>query len=131
MTDAILVLNAGSSSLKVTEFTIGADGAPAAALNLTFEELTGDARFRATDPTGRVIEEHRWAEGEAPGHGAALDFLTDWLRELVSLTPSVGTLTSDQRRPSACGTRASSPSGSSAVDGGAGHAPNGGRAQDA
>ena len=81
MTDAILVLNAGSSSLKVTEFTIGADGAPAAALNLTFEELTGDARFRATDPTGRVVDERRWGEGEAPGHGGALDFLMDWLRD--------------------------------------------------
>ncbi len=80
MTDAILVLHAGSSSLKVTEFTIGADGAPAAALNLAFEELTGDARFRATDPTGHIVDEHRWAEGEAPGHGGALDFLTDWLR---------------------------------------------------
>ncbi|MFW5680139.1 MAG: acetate/propionate family kinase [Pseudomonadota bacterium] len=80
MTDAILVLNAGSSSLKVTEFAIGDAGAPAATLHVTFEELTGDARFRATDPAGHIVDEHRWAEGEAPGHAGALDFLTDWLR---------------------------------------------------
>ncbi len=80
MSDAILVLNAGSSSLKVSEFTLDGAGTLAPALNATFQELNGDARFRATDPAGEVIDAHRWRAGQPPGHEGALDFLTDWLR---------------------------------------------------
>jgi acetate kinase len=77
MAEAILVLNAGSSSLKFTLYGLsGSDLSPRVAGNL--EELYGAARFRAKGPDGAALGEHRW--DAAPGHTGALDFLFDWLR---------------------------------------------------
>jgi acetate kinase len=78
MRDAILVLNAGSSSLKFSVFVSGADLTPLVAGNV--EELQGRARFRAKDATGAVVDEHAWPEGGPPGHEGAIAFLLDWLR---------------------------------------------------
>lgn len=79
MSDAILVLNGGSSSLKFTEFIINVDGALAVKLSGNLEELYGSARFRAWDAGGRTVGEHRWGETAAPRHAGALEFLFDWL----------------------------------------------------
>ena len=78
MRDAILVLNAGSSSLKFSVFGSGADLPPLVAGNL--EELQGRARFRAKDATSAVVNEHAWPDGSPPGHEGAIAFLLDWLR---------------------------------------------------
>jgi acetate kinase len=78
MSDAILVLNAGSSSLKFSVFISGVDLAPLVAGNL--EELQGRARFRAKDATGNVVDEHAWPDGGPPGHEGAIAFLLDWVR---------------------------------------------------
>ena len=87
MTDAVLVINAGSSSLKFSVFHIdGVALAPVVTGNL--EELTGRARFRAVDPSGASIDEHAWPEGESPGHDGALAFLLDWLHA----RPGIGQL---------------------------------------
>jgi len=87
MTDAVLVINAGSSSLKFSLFHIdGAGLAPVVTGNL--EELTARARFRAVDPSGASIDEHAWPEGESPGHDGALAFLLDWLHA----RPGIGRL---------------------------------------
>ncbi|HQR53613.1 MAG TPA: acetate/propionate family kinase [Burkholderiales bacterium] len=85
MSDAILVLNAGSSSLKFTEFLI-AGGDVEAVVSGNLEELYGHARFRAKDADGKVIGEHAWAEDAAPQHTGALEFLFGWLRSHASDT---------------------------------------------
>ena len=79
MSDAILVLNAGSSSLKFTEFLIKGDGALEAVVSGNLEELYGNARFRAKDANGKVVGEHTWEENAAPQHTGALEFLFQWL----------------------------------------------------
>src|SRR5208282_2281806 len=76
MPDAILVLNAGSSSLKFSVFGAGPDLALRLAGNL--EELQGRARFRAQDARG-AVDTHVWADAHPPGHDGAIDFLIDWL----------------------------------------------------
>ena len=80
MGDAILVLNAGSSSLKFTVFRVGAGGALEVVLRGNLEELHGQARFSASDATGAAIGEHAWGGGAPPRHAGALEFLFDWLR---------------------------------------------------
>jgi acetate kinase len=80
LSDAILVLNAGSSSLKFTEFLVGAGDALEAKISGSLEELYGRARFRARNASGAVIGEHAWEEDAAPRHAGALEFLFDWLR---------------------------------------------------
>jgi acetate kinase len=84
MTDAILVLNAGSSSLKFTEFLLGEGDALEAGISGNLEELYGSARFRARDASGEVVGEHAWNEDAPPEHAGALEFLFDWLQANVS-----------------------------------------------
>jgi acetate kinase len=78
MPDAILVLNAGSSSLKFSVFAAAADLAPRASGNL--EELQGHARFLAKDAAGALIDERAWPDAAPPGHDGAISFLLDWLQ---------------------------------------------------
>jgi acetate kinase len=77
--DSILVLNAGSSSLKFTEFAAGPDGALVPTLGGSLEKLGGAARFRARDAGGRTVGEHAWDGNAPPRHEGALAFLLDWL----------------------------------------------------
>lgn len=75
--DALLTLNAGSSSIKFALFALAA--VPAATPDLTgqIEELGGDTHFTAHDASGQTLA----ATGLAHGipHAAALHFLVDWI----------------------------------------------------
>src|SRR5262245_39072551 len=84
MSNAILVLNAGSSSLKFTEYLLGEGDALDPGISGNLEELYGAARFRARDASGEVVGEHAWEEQAPPAHAGALEFLFDWLRMHVS-----------------------------------------------
>jgi acetate kinase len=79
VSDAILVLNAGSSSLKFTEFVIVGD-ALETKVSGNLEELYGHARFRARDANGVIVGEHAWGDGAPPQHAGALEFLFEWLQ---------------------------------------------------
>jgi acetate kinase len=78
--DAILVLNAGSSSLKFEVFAV-AGAALARRMGGGIEELTDAPKFAARDARGTAIGEREWPAGEALGHDGALAFLLDWLRQ--------------------------------------------------
>jgi acetate kinase len=77
MPAAILVLNAGSSSLKFSVYGATADLPLRFAGNL--EELQGHARFRAQDGRSAVVDTHAWPDTQPPGHDGAIAFLLDWL----------------------------------------------------
>ena len=79
MSDAIVVLNAGSSSFKFSLFVQAADG-PTVAARGQAEGLYASPRFVAKDAAGKVIEEKSWGEGAALGHAGALDHLVTFLR---------------------------------------------------
>ena len=80
MSDAILVVNAGSSSIKFSVFLERGD-----ALDLLLggqiEGLYTAPRFKARDATGAAIGERQWSAGEALGHDGAITYLADFLRE--------------------------------------------------
>jgi acetate kinase len=79
MTDVILVLNAGSSSIKFSLFAIaGEDLTPVARGQA--EGLYTSPRFVAKTATGAVVEERAWGDGVALGHEGALDHLVQFLR---------------------------------------------------
>jgi acetate kinase len=84
MSDAILVLNAGSSSLKFTEFLVRDGEALEAGVTGELEELYGRARFHAKDAKGAIIGEHAWSEDGPPKHAGALGFLFDWRKSNMS-----------------------------------------------
>ncbi|MCB5196296.1 acetate/propionate family kinase [Deefgea salmonis] len=80
MSEAILVLNAGSSSLKFSLF-LAQDDALNVWLTGQLEGLYTEARFKVKDALGALIGEKQWLDGEALGHEGALAHLADFLRE--------------------------------------------------
>ncbi len=78
MAHAILVLNAGSSSVKFAAYLSG--DPPALSLRGRFEELFTKPRFVALDSAGIVIEEKRWPADSQLGHAEAVEFLIQWGR---------------------------------------------------
>ncbi len=78
MADAILVLNAGSSSLKFSVF-LDADP-PSPLLRGQLEGLTTRPHFVARDAAGTVVGQREWASGTQLGHPGAIQFLFEWGR---------------------------------------------------
>ncbi|HUP05863.1 MAG TPA: acetate/propionate family kinase [Caldimonas sp.] len=79
MAALILVLNAGSSSLKFSAFDAG-EQRLTLVLRGQVEGLYTAARFKATDGRGEELGVKRWPEGDAPGHAGAIAYLADFLR---------------------------------------------------
>ncbi|HEX2727267.1 MAG TPA: acetate/propionate family kinase [Beijerinckiaceae bacterium] len=80
MVPVLLVLNAGSSSLKFQVFEAPDSGDPRPIFKGLYEGLGGAARFAVRGTEGAVLDEVSWA-GEAVGHEEALMHLVAWLRE--------------------------------------------------
>ncbi len=80
MSDAILVLNAGSSSIKFSLFLERSE-----ALDLLLggqiESLYTVPRFKARDAAGAVVGERQWTADETLGHDGAIAYLAGFLRE--------------------------------------------------
>jgi acetate kinase len=79
MADAILVLNAGSSSIKFSVFA-ERDGEPAPALSGLFEGLYTAPKFTARDAAGAGAGEGSWDPGTRLGHDGAMAHLIEFLR---------------------------------------------------
>ena len=80
MNEVVLVLNAGSSSLKFSVFDAGGRALPLL-LHGQVEGLETAPHFTARDAHGEVVGEHAWGEGGALGHDGAIAFLADFLRD--------------------------------------------------
>jgi acetate kinase len=76
MDDAILVLNAGSSSLKFQAFAPGPGGLEALTRG-QIEGLLTAPRFIAKDAGGKALGEKRWPDGTRLGHDGAIEFLLE------------------------------------------------------
>ncbi len=78
MIDAILVLNAGSSSLKFSVFREAEPPEPV--LRGQVEGLTSRPRFVARDAQGRIVGQREWQDDAGLAHSAAIEFLFQWGR---------------------------------------------------
>lgn len=79
MADAILVLNAGSSSLKFTLYASAARD-PRRLLRGQIEGLTTTPSFVARDDDGRVVQKRSWPDRDALGYPGAVAFVLDFVR---------------------------------------------------
>lgn len=80
MADAVLVLNAGSSSLKFSLFLRQARG-PQLLLRGQLEGLYTAPRFSVRDVPGKAVAaEHVWPDGAVLGHEGATGYLLDYLQ---------------------------------------------------
>lgn len=77
-TDAILVLNAGSSSLKFSVFRNAEPIEPV--LRGQVEGLFSQPRFVARNAQGQIIGEKQWEPDSRLGHTGAVEFLFQWGR---------------------------------------------------
>ena len=79
MADAILVLNAGSSSIKFSVFLVQSDRLELL-LNGQTEGLYTAPRFKAKDAAGEALEGREWDKGTRLGHDGAIEHLIGFLR---------------------------------------------------
>jgi acetate kinase len=79
MADAIVVVNAGSSSIKFSLF-LARDGALELDVRGQIEGIYTEPRFVAKAPDGATKSEKSWGTGTKLGHDAALRHLMDFLR---------------------------------------------------
>ena len=77
MTDAILALNAGSSSLKFALFRLGVTGDPALYCRGEIENADAAPHFTVTDASGMTIEDRRWPH--RPDGDSSVGDLLDWI----------------------------------------------------
>lgn len=83
MSDLILVMNAGSSSLKFTVYAVQEQGMDAL-YNGQIEGIQTDTRFKAKDGSGKVVEEKKWPAGSPLDHKEAVEALFDWGRGVMA-----------------------------------------------
>ncbi|PIE83508.1 MAG: acetate kinase [Candidatus Contendobacter odensis] len=83
MEQGILVINAGSSSLKFAVFVDGSDRIePELYVNGQMEGLGSDPKFEAKNANGeRIDERDDWPRGSTLSHAGALRFILDWLSD--------------------------------------------------
>lgn len=79
MADIILVLNAGSSSIKFCAFD-GQAAEPEILLHGQAEGLYTAPRFIASDAKGSEIGRKSWDEGAGIGHQGAIEYIAEFLR---------------------------------------------------
>ncbi len=79
MPEAILILNAGSSSVKFSLFNNGEP--PTLALHGQIEGLQTSPHFVARGASGSLVGEHSWPIGSKISHDDAVEFLINWQNE--------------------------------------------------
>jgi acetate kinase len=89
MSDAILVLNAGSSSVKFSLFLLRGKELDLWLHGQT-ERLSTTPVFTAKDAEGKTVSERRWDNGESLGHEGAIAHLVDFLRRSMGSHRLVG-----------------------------------------
>jgi len=86
--DAILVLNAGSSSIKHAVFVDRA-GELTLVVRREVEGLYTAPRFTAQDASGSIVAQRSWHERKL-GHDGAVEFLIDFLKRRLADGPLIG-----------------------------------------
>jgi acetate kinase len=79
MTSAVLVINAGSSSIKFLLFAERASSLEPVVRG-QIEGINTAPHFIARDPAGKTLSEKRWDKGEKLGHDGAMEHIAAYLR---------------------------------------------------
>ncbi len=88
MADLIIVLNAGSSSLKFTIYVAHGE-TPRVLYDGQIEGIGTETRFKAKDGAGKVVEEKKWPPGAPLDHEGAIDALFAWGSGVLSSSDSI------------------------------------------
>ena len=84
--ETILVVNAGSSSVKFQIFAVGEAGEPRRLLRGQMDGIGGRPKLRAKGEDGSSLVDKEFATNEVPDVAAAMSAVRDWLRETQKST---------------------------------------------
>lgn len=84
MADAVLVFNAGSTSLKFAAYGVSVSHAPTLKVSGSVDGLHAAAVFVVDDAAGRSLARHDWADGHPLAPDEALRFAITWLQGHLS-----------------------------------------------
>src|SRR5580658_9326674 len=84
MTDAIIVINAGSTSLKFGAYAVGGADAPPLLCRGEIDGMQDDPRFAVSKAAGKPWDTHAWGKDHAIDHKAALQFVITWLEANIT-----------------------------------------------
>lgn len=87
MAESILVVNAGSSSIKFQLFDVGAGSEPRRRLRGQLDGIGSKPRLRARDGQGREVVDRRLPAGEAADVAQGQAVLASWLVEQIGALP--------------------------------------------
>jgi acetate kinase len=85
--DTILVVNAGSSSVKFQVFAVDGDGRPARQIKGQIDGIGSRPRLRATDAAGGKLADRVFPIENVADVPAALQIAGEWLRDERRITP--------------------------------------------
>jgi acetate kinase len=78
MTEAIIVFNAGSTSLKFGAYALDANKSLPLLCRGGIDGMQADPHFIANDAAGKPLDAHAWGKGAAIDHKAAMQFVVAW-----------------------------------------------------
>jgi acetate kinase len=84
MANAIIVINAGSTSLKFGAYAMDSAGSLPLLCHGQIEGMQDDPHFVAENPAGKPLDTYDWGEGHAIDHKTALHFVITWLESNVA-----------------------------------------------
>jgi acetate kinase len=79
MSEAIVVFNAGSTSLKFAAYAADAAGPLALLCGGQIDSMPGNPHFIVKNAAGKPRDAHEWGEGHSIDHKTALHFVITWL----------------------------------------------------
>jgi acetate kinase len=89
MSDAIVVFNAGSTSLKFGAYAVDAAGSLPLLCGGRIDSMQGDPHFIVKNAAGKPLDAHEWGEGHAIDHRTAAQFVITWLEANLADTKVV------------------------------------------
>ena len=89
MNRAIVVFNAGSTSLKFAAYAVDAGGVLSMLCVGRIDSMQGDPHFVVKNAAGKPWDTHEWGEGHAIDHRTALSFIIAWLEANLADTKVV------------------------------------------
>ncbi len=84
MTDTVLCINAGSSSLKFKLFEALADGGLSVSIEGQLDGIGVKPHLKAADGAARSLVDRQLSPAQAPDTGAAVPMLLQWLRDQLN-----------------------------------------------
>lgn len=84
MSEAIVVFNAGSTSLKFGAYAADAAKSLPLLCRGRIDSMQGDPHFVVKNADGKPLDAHEWGDGHAIDHKAALHFVITWLEANVA-----------------------------------------------